>query len=198
MRGLSIIRPVFHSEADFQHALAWEIQKHYPGAQIRLEINLDRLGKREYLDILVRLDGFLFAIELKYKTKKFEVNCGEESFVLLNHSAQDCGRYDFIKDITRLERFAKNRPNFLGYAIILTNECGYWNVCKRKNAFDQDFRINEGRILSGTLRWNQRASEGTTKGRENELTIKNSYKLDWLDYSKVESNKFKYLLLKIK
>ena len=30
-------RPVFHSEADFQHALAWELQLDDPTAGIRLE-----------------------------------------------------------------------------------------------------------------------------------------------------------------
>lgn len=198
MRGLSNIRPVFHSEADFQHALAWQIQNDYPEAQIRLEINLDRTGKREYLDILVKLDGWIFAIELKYKTRKFEVNCGEESFVLLNHSAQDCGRYDFIKDIARLERFTKNHPNSLGYAIMLTNECGYWNACKRTNTFDRDFRINEGRTLKGTLRWNKEASEGTIDGRASPLVLNNLYKLNWKNYSETESSKFKYLLLEVK
>lgn len=30
-------RKIFHSEADFQFALAWGIQKYYPEAKIRLE-----------------------------------------------------------------------------------------------------------------------------------------------------------------
>ena len=30
-------RPIFHSEADFQHALAWEIHLANPSHQVRLE-----------------------------------------------------------------------------------------------------------------------------------------------------------------
>jgi hypothetical protein len=35
MRDVAAARPVFHSEADFQHALAWELQLRYPQAQIQ-------------------------------------------------------------------------------------------------------------------------------------------------------------------
>jgi hypothetical protein len=33
-------RPVFYNEADFQHALAWELQLADPAADLRLEIPL--------------------------------------------------------------------------------------------------------------------------------------------------------------
>jgi len=35
--SLSRDRPVFHSEKDFQFALAWKIHEMYPRAQVRLE-----------------------------------------------------------------------------------------------------------------------------------------------------------------
>lgn len=37
---LSVKRPIFHSEADFQHSLAWEIREHYPESEIRLETKI--------------------------------------------------------------------------------------------------------------------------------------------------------------
>ena len=37
MDSLAAKRPIFHSEADFQHALAWEVQLAHPNAGIRLE-----------------------------------------------------------------------------------------------------------------------------------------------------------------
>lgn len=37
MSQLAGTRPIFHSEADFQHALAWEIQNQHPQAAVRLE-----------------------------------------------------------------------------------------------------------------------------------------------------------------
>ena len=37
LASLAAKRPVFHSEADFQFAFAWESQKRYPGLKVRLE-----------------------------------------------------------------------------------------------------------------------------------------------------------------
>jgi hypothetical protein len=37
LTALAKQRPIFHSEADFQHAIAWEIHKHLPRASVRLE-----------------------------------------------------------------------------------------------------------------------------------------------------------------
>jgi len=47
-------RPVFHSEADFQHALAWQMQLADPVAQIFLEKQVAVDGRRVHLDLLVR------------------------------------------------------------------------------------------------------------------------------------------------
>lgn len=65
MKSLSEKRPIFHSEADFQFALAWEIQKEYPKANVRLEypirlekpvekiFNLPFLERKLELDMIV-------------------------------------------------------------------------------------------------------------------------------------------------
>ncbi len=37
MADLAAHRPIFHSEADFQHALAWQIHEAMPDCEIRLE-----------------------------------------------------------------------------------------------------------------------------------------------------------------
>jgi hypothetical protein len=37
LAALAIGRPVFHPEADFQLAFAWELQRAHPSARIRLE-----------------------------------------------------------------------------------------------------------------------------------------------------------------
>ena len=66
---LATRRPLFHSEADFQHALVWTIQQHHPEAGIRLETRPER-GIR--LDILVRMPEERIAIELKYLIARFD------------------------------------------------------------------------------------------------------------------------------
>lgn len=65
---LSRTRKIFHSEADFQFALAWEIQKRYPDAKVRLEYCPIEIEPAMHVDILVILDGNWYPIELKYKT----------------------------------------------------------------------------------------------------------------------------------
>lgn len=44
MSALAKDRPVFHSEADFQHALAWEIHRRWPETSVRLEFRVPKLG----------------------------------------------------------------------------------------------------------------------------------------------------------
>ena len=71
MASLADRRKVFHSEADFQHALAWRIQQAMPESQIRLEVDVLQVERRRrFLDIWLPVEGI--AIELKYKTRGFE------------------------------------------------------------------------------------------------------------------------------
>ncbi len=65
-------RPVFHSEADFQHALAWAIHEKCPNLNIRLEKRVELNSKNKYLDIFAFNDKKTVAIEVKYKTTKYK------------------------------------------------------------------------------------------------------------------------------
>lgn len=60
MAALARVRPVFHGEADFQHAFAWEMHIADPSAKVRLETR-PRPGIR--LDLLASIGGFRIAIE---------------------------------------------------------------------------------------------------------------------------------------
>ena len=71
IEDLSLLRPVFHSEADFQHALAWHIREVMPDCQVRLEFK-PFPAERVYLDIWLPTLGT--AIELKYLTRKLVLN----------------------------------------------------------------------------------------------------------------------------
>jgi len=198
INNLAKDRPLFHSEADFQFALAWEIQKLHPRANIRLEMNLNEAEyKSEYLDALVKLGGKEYGIELKYKTRGFRTTVSKEPFVLKDQRAHDVGRYDFIKDITRLERFTKRKRNRSGIAILVTNDGHYWNESKRATV-DSEFRLHDGRKLEGRLSWSSKASEGTRRGREEPLILRKSYNLKWMNYSSLEKgDHFKYLKITI-
>ncbi|RMD66661.1 hypothetical protein D6833_01215 [Candidatus Parcubacteria bacterium] len=193
-------RPIFHSEADFQHAFAWEIHQRLPDASIRLELPIFIGHRALHLDIWVATKGAGFAIELKYKTRALKVQLGEEHFRLKNQSAQDIGRYDFIKDIQRLEQVVAKRENTVGYAIFLTNDSAYWAGKTQRQTVDADFRLYQGRILEGTLQWGAGASEGTKRSREEPLTLCGRYTVNWQRYSEVSNESyglFRYLAIEI-
>jgi hypothetical protein len=190
-------RFLFHSEADFQHALAWEIQRYHRSAKVRLEINLvGSLEPREATDILVKDGEMCYAIELKYRKKKIDVECSNEKFCLREHSATDEGRYYFVEDICRLEHLVETRDSTIGYAIFLTNDTAYWKVQQKRKQppNDQMFRIHEGCVLKETLSW------GKPLKRRAPLTLKGSYGINWDDYSTVGTEgagKFRYIILKV-
>ena len=78
-------RRIFHIEADFKFAMAWEIQSLYQSAEVRLECPILINNKTRYVDILVRHKGYLYPIELKYKTRKIFYTIDNETFKLKNH-----------------------------------------------------------------------------------------------------------------
>ncbi|MGO8947318.1 MAG: hypothetical protein ACLQUY_06585 [Ktedonobacterales bacterium] len=183
---LSQERPVFHSEADFQHALAWLIHLQEPHACIRLEYR--PLPGPLYLDVWIQNDQGALAIELKYATRRLEVDHAGEHFALKNRAAQDITRYDFVKDIGRLERIVAVRPGVTGYAILLTNDSIYWTRSTRERTMDAAFRLQEGASLNGSLGWSVQAAKGTIVKREAALHLRGSYLMSWHDYSTVGSH----------
>jgi hypothetical protein len=200
MLRLSQLRTIFHSEADFQHAFAWELHKMDPTASVSLERPYKTNGANLHLDMLFQSNGRSLAVELKYKTLKLQHGTDEHGYQLLDQSAQDVGRYDFIKDIWRLEAITKAVPNCIGWAILLTNDAGYWKPPSRENTVDSSFRLTDGATLSGTRSWGNMASAGTMKNREKPLALNGAYKLIWRDYSVVSpdrNGKFKYLALRV-
>lgn len=181
--SLADVREVFHSEVDFQHALAWHIRQAMPGSQVRLEVDVMQVElRRRFLDIWLPVEGF--AIELKYKTPGLELRQDDEPFVLRDQSAQVQGRYDFLRDIQRLELIRSELEQCkAGYAVLLTNYSSDWKGPTNRDTVDADFRVHEGREISGELAWAVRASSGTVGGRKSPIQIRGSYPLRWQDYS---------------
>jgi hypothetical protein len=199
LRMLAEKRPIFHSEADFQHALAWEIHIVEPAALIRLELPVRlEMNRPTYLDLLVQCDQQRYAIELKYKTSAMATEINGENFLLSNRSAQDAGRYDFLKDVVRLEQYVAKTQNSTGYAIFLSNDSLYWNE-PRRDITSVAFSIHDTRqIHSGTeMCWAAHAGSGSTKGRERPIVCKSSYSCSWKSYSSLNRNHFKCLLVKV-
>lgn len=199
MRSLRGKRPVFHSEADFQHALAMEIAQHTPEAQIRLEYR-PLADEKVYLDLWVSTGEKRLAIELKYKTRSVSTDWGDERFDLANQGAQDLGAYDVWKDVKRLERVCSCREGVEGYVILLSNDASYWNGTANDATVGAAFRLQEGRVASGGLFWASHAGDGTMKNRETPISLSGSYRITWNDYSRLGTSQgltFRYMILPV-
>jgi hypothetical protein len=193
-------RPVFHTEADFQHALGWALHVTHPDWSVRLERRVQIDGLPAYVDLLAFSTHDSLAIELKYKTRKTNVEREGEVFELKGQGAQDLGRYDFINDICRLESVASECPGTRGCALFLANDPLYWCTAPAGAPVDAAFRLLPGRILSGRLTWHPGASEGTLQGRASALALRHSYRVAWRGYSEVDCplyGTFKYLAIEV-
>ena len=197
LEQLSKKRPVFHSEADFQFAFAWEIKSKYPKSEIRLEYKIPDLPQKTYVDIWIKNKKTTIAIELKYKSKNPKrkskrpvIEFNSEKFYLSNQDANDSGRYDECRDIQRIENICE-LYDAVGYSIFLTNDPAYWKEPPQNttnDGQDHQFRIHEGRCLHGTLDWKEGTPDGTKDGKIDPITINGNYKLSWRNYSDLESS----------
>jgi len=201
--SLSRDRPVFHSEKDFQFALAWKIHEMYPRAQVRLEksVVMDGEGDLHHVDIFILMGGKRYAVEVKYTTRKLSCTINGERYCLKNHAAQDIRRYDFLKDVEVLEKIIKNKIADIGFAIFLTNDPGYWNKPRKEHTVDKMFRLHDERIIKGKLQWIN-ASKGTMRNREKPIQLNYTYHVKWKLYSYIHEKvckeaTFKYLILQV-
>lgn len=177
-------RPVFHSEADFQFAFAWQAKSMSPDLEVRLETHPEPEVR---LDLeLIEPSGHGTAIELKYMTRRWAGVVRGESFALKNHGASDLRGYDVVKDVVRVERFVAPRLGWRGLVIALTNEPGYWRSPGHGRVTNADaFRLYDGTTLSGERAWGPNTG-GTARGREAPLALRGTHTLTWVDYSKLD------------
>jgi len=191
-------RKVFHSEADFQFALAWQIQQLHQDADVRLEVPVTRAsGGRTELDIQVQRGDPIevTAIELKYRTALWAGTSEGEDFNLRYHSATDLGFLYFARDIQRVEELIGQGSADHGYAIFLTNEQRYTRHLARKCNFT-DFQLENGGLLGPILNW------AGDPNHKNSLNLKSSYAIKWVPFSTITAangtaTQFSVLMVKV-
>lgn len=191
-------RAVFHSEADFQFALAWQWQQRAQEAKIRLEYPLPSEDRRTYADLWIQEAGITSYLELKYWKRGLRVISSGERFNLVDQGAHDISRYDFLRDLKRVERMVRSGHANRGAVVALTNDPLYWTA-GTGDTVDADFRLHDGRLLSGELAWGPDAGTGMTKGREQSLRFVGAYRCHWLPYSQLpgQYGEFRYLCLAV-
>jgi hypothetical protein len=171
LNALAALRPVFHSEADFQFAFAWQIQSANRSLRVRLETRPAR-GAHLDLEVSNRTTGQRSAIELKYLTRRWVGEHDGERFELKSHGAQDIGGYHVVKDVRRVETFVATTPGSNGAAIVLSNDPYYWKDAKPNDTTNAAmFRLSAGEVLVGERRWGPSTGAGTLKGNDQPVTL---------------------------
>lgn len=127
------------NERDFQMHLATYLRdtKKYEDVDVEYYVPYEELEnyiwKNELrIDIVVRKGQEYLPIELKYKTKSVKQKISrfgkelEKCEVMKNQGAQDLGKYNFWKDVRRVELVCKRFKNIKnGLAVFLTNDNAY-------------------------------------------------------------------------
>ncbi|UGT61787.1 hypothetical protein [Nocardia asteroides] len=194
MEELARRRPLFHSERDFQLALAMVLADDV--AQLRLEKTVpvsEPVGGRSRLsiDVLGELNGHRIALELKYPKKRLRASVEGEVFDLPASGAPDLDAAAIWRDVQRIERLILDGTVDAGASITLTNY-PFWsqrNSTARSQAYE--FRLWEGRTVGpGALQWRL---EGGRVGER--LTFNSGYHCCWRDFGADVDFGFRYLLL---
>jgi hypothetical protein len=187
MEALRESRPVFHTEADFQHALAWELHARLPAAKVRLEKRLSSESNQR-LDLLVTTAEVSLAIELKYPVAALNATVDGETHVLREQGAPDQMRFSYVWDIFRLERLVAAGAADAGVAVLLSNVKQLWEQAKPSSrvSADTEFRLYEGRELAGRLSWSGDAKWWHNEGLPEAIELAGRYPLAWAPYSTVD------------
>ena len=180
----------------------WRVEMEYLAATVTLPAGK---ANNYYIDIMLISDkGEFIPIELKYKTKAIPGVLPE----LKTHGAQDCGRYDFLWDVCRIESLKSGsikmndelKTYISGYAVMVTNDHLYYN--KTSSGFSgvkpayADFCIGHGQIIKAgkALAW--KPLQKTAGWRAAPITLSNTYTCDWHCLSG-KSKDFKRLIFNI-
>lgn len=149
-----------------------------------------------YLDIVIRKGNEYLPIELKYKTKKISEKklkrFGEDLGIfeiLKNQGAQNLGKYNFWKDVRRLELLRdKFSTIHNGIAVFVTNDEYYTKSAKDSGV--SPFDMNEGD--HGTDKsWNKDLSCAETYPK---FEVEKCYSIEWRKVE-LDSEQFYYCIL---
>lgn len=226
---------IFQNEAQFQHELAIEIANNYLDDDTKVILELSSVTtvitykngktrrKKDESDIIIKNSkGEYIVIELKYKTIESNYSRNIYGDIELSYQgAADLGKYDYLKDIYRIEQFKEPqsvtfsinpvlKKYIAGYAIMLTNENKYWLMSRElsSNNTDMNYCITDNDVIdnSAKLEWQivekkdgKEVGNGKPFQQRPPLQFRNKYKFKWLDYCDIENKpKFRYLITSIK
>lgn len=170
---------VFSNELHLQMHLAQFLEKsgcklkyeyHVPGDQLKGDypwLKPNSINRSDvYLDIVVYDKNEYLPIEIKYKTRSMKTNThvfGDPEKVvglLRDQGAQDLSMYGFWKDVYRLELVRDTYPSVKnGIALFVTNDPYYQTNNPNSSVNHFAFRMTDGIIVKGDMRWSKKCSK---------------------------------------
>ena len=157
-------------EKELHEYLFTRMQESHGDYDVRKEFiinnNLYNKGKKkERIDIILRTPEGLLPIELKYQHKT-------------DSTARRNASYYFLEDICSVEHYLSSQNEFghIGYAILMTDDSGYWEKDNYGTAA-REFNLRNGRVISDRLTWYDGTGEPHKKLTP--LSFRGSYKIMW-------------------
>jgi hypothetical protein len=153
------------------------------------------------LDIVVKKGEEYIPVELKYKTKKvekkltrFNEELKREYIVVKDQAAQNLGKYDFWKDVRRIE-LVRNRFNRVknGLAVFVTNDKSYLKP-SRENSNCKALDMSKEGVHFKHKFWKNENS-GCAKEHPN-FEVEKEYIIEWKSCF-FEGEEFNYCIVKI-
>ena len=185
-------KQLYFNESDIQFSMAWAIKRLYTDAKIEMEVPImsldsDRSRRTKRVDIVVSLNGNVYAIELKYRRKGIKEYNGREM------KGDNRDRTEFSRDLQRLEELVcgkqeiYNKNITAGYAVWFTNDSRIWeskiNTNRNEYKDDEFLSVKCGDTLGGhtePIIVKQYEQSGMT------IFIQGSYAITWKDFCKFD------------
>lgn len=199
-------KSIFYNERDLQMHLALYLDKsrHYDNVDVEYYVP-ESVLKPEYVwdsemkvDIVVSKDGNFVPIELKYKTKEIK-NGSLDRFgkvckgiqIVKNQAAQNLAKYDFWKDVRRIEILKSKFRNIEGgICLFLTNDQSYQKE-PNNSAKCKSFSMSQG-LHHRDKSW-QGKQEKEIASRPN-FKVEKEYAIKW---AQTQNNDYYYTIISI-
>ncbi len=180
---LALRRPLFDSEPEFQHELAWQLQTMGLADKVGLDQPIQSLTELTHVDLLLIQGTERIGIKLMYRKRGLDLVLPDKQDIpLKEQGAEDLSRYDFWKGVCQIETLINENDLDAGFSLLLTNNPRYW-LKGADGTIDHAFRLHPERApVSGPLSWAKHTDSRTMKNRPN-LRVRNAYPLTWHDYS---------------
>ena len=208
----------FYNECEFQMYLALFLKEKGYNIYLEYSVPLDcekvqgEINKRKKrgesipfsnrekmdIDIVIEKDNFFYPIELKYKTRSIQIDLkrfGEDlkdSKFLKDQGAIPIGRYDFWKDVARLEFIKESFKQKIckGFCVFLTNDRKYM---EEEIKTSEMFTMEEGKPHKGFLSFKTPSLAQKHKG----FSLLENHQIDkWYDVT-IEGIGFHYCIVEV-